>query len=562
MMQASHTMSEERRGVVLVAVLVVVVLLSLAAYQYSELMLAEAKASANAMRAVQAKALADSGVHYAAALLSNADSYASILNGRPFDHAEVFADVTVPGNDPATSGRFSLIAPGLPGESSEGSSFVHGVQDEAGKINLNAFMKLDKKGKLLYDALMKLPNMTDEVANSIVDWLDADSEPRNGGAENEYYGALQPSYRAKNGPLDSLEELLLVKGVTPELLFGNDRNRNGFQDEGEVAEGSFDRGWSAFLTIYSREQLIDGQGSPLAAVNGKDLAVLYDQLSLLVGDDLAKFILLYRQYGNSTKTASVSMLSDAVVFWDNGTGVLTNVRLVWDLPDLTPRTARFAAVDLLVAQGGKKGGGSSSSPTVPGSLSQLAVEELLKKQASKKIGSLFDLVNAQVTVPGKDKQPSVVYSSPLNDATQQQALLPKLFKAATTFEGTEIPARINVNTAPREVLLGIPGVSEADADAILANRHSWSSDTGPDEVDETLAWLLLRGKLKVDTLKNLEKYVTTRTQVYRVQSIGFFDSQAPSARVEAVIDTNAGRPRVLYWRDLTELGKGFAPEKQ
>ena len=47
------------------------------------------------------------------------------------------------------------------------------------------------------------------------------------------------------------------------------------------------------------------------------------------------------------------------------------------------------------------------------------------------------------------------------------------------------------------------------------------------------------------------------TQVYRVQVVGYFDGGGPAARVEAVIDTNGGRPRIVYWRDLTELGRGF-----
>jgi hypothetical protein len=42
-----------------------------------------------------------------------------------------------------------------------------------------------------------------------------------------------------------------------------------------------------------------------------------------------------------------------------------------------------------------------------------------------------------------------------------------------------------------------------------------------------------------------------------VQSVGYFEGGGPSARIEAVIDTNAGRPRIIYWRDLTELGKGY-----
>jgi len=55
----------------------------------------------------------------------------------------------------------------------------------------------------------------------------------------------------------------------------------------------------------------------------------------------------------------------------------------------------------------------------------------------------------------------------------------------------------------------------------------------------------------------IEKYVTGKTMTYRVQSVGYFGSGGPAARVEAVIDTNQGHPRILYYRDLTDLGKGF-----
>ena len=48
-----------------------------------------------------------------------------------------------------------------------------------------------------------------------------------------------------------------------------------------------------------------------------------------------------------------------------------------------------------------------------------------------------------------------------------------------------------------------------------------------------------------------------RMQVYRMQVLGFFDKGGPTARVEAVVDTNLGRPRIVYFRDVSELGKGF-----
>jgi hypothetical protein len=63
--------------------------------------------------------------------------------------------------------------------------------------------------------------------------------------------------------------------------------------------------------------------------------------------------------------------------------------------------------------------------------------------------------------------------------------------------------------------------------------------------------------MKVATVKKLDQYITSRSQVYRFQVLGMFNSPGPSARVEAVVDINQGRPRLLYWRDLSELGRGF-----
>src|SRR5262249_10318162 len=156
---------------------------------------------------------------YAAAMLSNPDAFTNTLYSNPYDNANVFQGVTVnPQDRERFQGRFSLIAPFNPGDPAAGGSqpFRFGVLDESGKINLNALMQIDSSGQILHDMLMKLPNMTEDIADSIVDWLDADDNSRPNGAEDSYYQTLNPSYRCKNGPLDSIEELLLVKGVTPQ----------------------------------------------------------------------------------------------------------------------------------------------------------------------------------------------------------------------------------------------------------------------------------------------------------------------------------------------------------
>jgi len=58
------------------------------------------------------------------------------------------------------------------------------------------------------------------ISGSILDWIDPDSGTHVGGTESDYYQTLTPPYFAKNKPIDDLSELLLVRGVTPEIYWG------------------------------------------------------------------------------------------------------------------------------------------------------------------------------------------------------------------------------------------------------------------------------------------------------------------------------------------------------
>lgn len=60
------------------------------------------------------------------------------------------------------------------------------------------------------------------IIDSLVDWIDAEDGDweQEFGAESSYYLSLKTPYPCKNGPVEFIEELLLVKGITPELLFG------------------------------------------------------------------------------------------------------------------------------------------------------------------------------------------------------------------------------------------------------------------------------------------------------------------------------------------------------
>src|SRR5258708_24830817 len=183
-------------------------------------MKSEYRAANNAHRSVQAKLLADSGIHYTAALLGNPDNVNNLLGGNIWNNSQYFYDVALAtGDGSGNFGRFTLLAPLDASSQDTSQGCRYGVVDEGAKINPNVLMQLDPTGTRLYNALMALPNMTSEIANSIEDCIHLDNTPRDGGAEDDYYSSLAQPYHCKNGPLESLEELLLVKGVTSNLLF-------------------------------------------------------------------------------------------------------------------------------------------------------------------------------------------------------------------------------------------------------------------------------------------------------------------------------------------------------
>ena len=93
-----------------------------------------------------------------------------------------------------------------------------GLCDESARISLN------EADELLLDLLFQKVDSSMEkekskqIARAIIDWRDADDNPLDEGAESDYYEKTKKPYRARNGDFQSIEELSMVKGITPELF--------------------------------------------------------------------------------------------------------------------------------------------------------------------------------------------------------------------------------------------------------------------------------------------------------------------------------------------------------
>jgi general secretion pathway protein K len=96
------------------------------------------------------------------------------------------------------------------------------IFDESGKISINSIPDnlLEQLLRNLIGTLGIEGTTLDTIVDSILDWRDKDDLHRLNGAESDYYLSLPNPYKAKNAYFDTMEELLLVKGVTRELLYG------------------------------------------------------------------------------------------------------------------------------------------------------------------------------------------------------------------------------------------------------------------------------------------------------------------------------------------------------
>jgi len=219
-----------RRATVLIATMWVLTVLAGMMLVLARSMRIEGACSANHAARQRAAAVESGAIQY---VLANVDG----LDGKVPTEAEMPCQGVQVG-----AGAFWILRP----DYEDGKGQVYGLVDEASKLNLNT---------ATLEMLCDLPDMTPETAAAIVDWRDPDSDLTVGGAESEYYLLLPDPYECKNAPLETVEEVLLVKLASRELLFGEDANRNGRldvnEDDGDETDPPDDRDGALDAGIFN-----------------------------------------------------------------------------------------------------------------------------------------------------------------------------------------------------------------------------------------------------------------------------------------------------------------------
>ncbi len=576
-----------RRGVILPAVLFILLLLGLLGARFAFRVNADLASMQAVAYRLQTRLAAEAGIEMVKGLLrqSRFDVNRWYQNPKELHRVVVWGY----GMDPKTLGtnneiqeggmvyRFSIVAD----DPLNDDKFIRiGITDESSKLNLNTATP-DQLLVLVTAAVADNQSLDPkEIVNGIIDWRDEDSKPRTQKADTEgdYYRQLDKPYLVKNGPFDTVEELLLVKDVSGQLLYGEDFDRNGLltgnEDDGDASfppdneDGILNRGLYPYLTTLSTENNVSNDNRPRIYLLGPE-AEVRPALELEFPNDpnIVDYIIsatsgsAAQGGGGSNNSSGDSTGQDGA---DNNTGSGGS----------TPRSGSDdgAGADN-AGNGGRTGSNkinarsqvADPSPEKDnqqeedqsGSSSDDSQSDLQNEQDNEDSeGNSDDGTSGPAPIPTPVsllRSRVVIAGGELSASPLTMDQLPILLDR-TTMQPTDQPARglINVNTAPALVLRTLKELTEEQVIAIIMARDSLDSKT-----KETPAWLLTEGVLDLDTMERVMPRITARGQQFTIESLGYADHVGTVYRLQAVVDVAGPVLQTVYYRNLTELGGQF-----
>ena len=451
-----------RRGAVLLIVVVVLLLVSLAITGLVSIAQSEMQATKIRTHEMVLENLLLSGENVVAAYASLPRQQRSVLEN-PTEAANWFWNQQVVVEETGPEEASFSILPARSFAPDEPLSF--GLTNESSKLSLRTLVEFDRRLPGYGErALLELPGMTPEAAASIMDWLDADDVVRQNGAEIEEYLAAGSSVVPANALPAQIEELALVLNTTwsdwlNEVLPPRANERASRRDT------DLHSGWLQYLTLHSRERNETVTGQPRVHLNDPNLQVLHSRLAARVGKSMADFVVRYRQYGPAQTSAQ--------------------------LPP-APRTPR-----------------SPVKPAPPTGLD-------FRIPARFTFASELDLVGSVVAIR---RGGEIVYrtESPLTaNRSTWAGQLEQLLDKVTVDPRPVIEGRINIDTAPREVLLAIPEIDPVVVDQILTYREL-SADGRRLHTHPT--WLLEQGVVDLPRMRKLLPYMTTGGDVFQANIV-------------------------------------------
>ena len=484
----------------LIFVLWLVMLLAAIALQMAYRGHLRARITATTGDVTQAYFLARSGVEMAIAdLAENAASAADQAALR--DEGErLYKNITL-GN-----GAYTLLA-GV-----EGDRATFGLTDECGKININTASA---------EMLGRLTVMERGIAEAIL------------------------ALREEEESFADLNALLLIDGLDLLDLYGEDQNGNGLldsnEDDGEQSwppddgDGVLDGGLAQYLTAWSSVRDVDTEGEAranLTEATAEEIVAALPDITQQQADSIV-------HHRDQNQFSSILDLLDVKLIekvkndgqgGENPEGGNPNRQPGQPAPQ-NPQGQQSQeqgqdqqGQESTDATGGQQGNGGR-----PGD--QGTPEEAADRER-----------DAEAEAKKKEEEGQYTIRETGQKAFDEETF--RKFADRITLEEDEVlPGRINVNTAPVEVLACLPEIDESVALAIVQDRQ------GRVDGFETVFDLLEVRGIDNARLKGILGHISVRSDVFSVRSFGVLRDGRTVASASAVLDRTEDEVKILYWRE-------------
>ena len=206
----------DNKGIALIMTILIISLIVAVTLQFNTSMRSHLQAAVNLKDGIKLSCIAKSGFNCALAVLHEDISSGNMDTLREdWAYAKLFSENST---SLFTEGRFTVDIKDLSGKIQ-----INTLIDKDGNYNntqKNLFMRFLTSPEFALD-----PEEVENIVDAIKDWIDTDNETTRFGAENDYYQALEKPYPCKNAPIEFLEELLFVRGITKELFYGSDEKQ-------------------------------------------------------------------------------------------------------------------------------------------------------------------------------------------------------------------------------------------------------------------------------------------------------------------------------------------------
>lgn len=280
---------QQERGFALMAVVWIMALLSVIALSFAAMAKIETCSTMGFKESMEQRFLAEAGMQRAIAELMHERS---LKTRNPAGATETIK------TDPTAYTR----------ELGTGS-YTFRVTDESGKIDINTLT--DKTAIVLNNLLRNFGSSEEEantIVDSILDWKDADDAHRLYGAEDSYYTSLPTPYRTKNAAFETLEELILVKGMTRDVLYGNEK-RKGIIHFITVHSGAATINMNAAPkeVLMAIPRMTEGLAEIIFARHRSNAMANEDDPAMMIGEGYRE-ILNYASLGGASSTFTIESI--------------------------------------------------------------------------------------------------------------------------------------------------------------------------------------------------------------------------------------------------------------